>query len=86
MHTEKINIFFDTVYHTTGHYTAQLYTPFAITTSGFYFLLGIEKVFGSMKTLPVIQKKLVSPADFSTHPVGPSSTLEEPLVLSKIYM
>ena len=24
MRSEKINIYFDTVYHTTGHYTAQL--------------------------------------------------------------
>ena len=31
---------------------------------------GIEKVFVSVKTLPSIQKMLVSPADFSTHPVG----------------
>ena len=31
---------------------------------------GIEKVFGSMITLPAIQKMLVSPADFGTRPVG----------------
>ena len=31
---------------------------------------GIEKVRDSMKTLPAIQKMLVSPADFSTPPVG----------------
>ena len=35
---QKDNIYFDTVYHTTAHYTAQLfYPPFIITTSGFYF-------------------------------------------------
>ena len=45
---------------------------------------GIEKVFGSMKTLPVFQKKLVSPADFSTRPVG-QALWGEPLILSKIH-
>ena len=46
---------------------------------------GIEKVFDSMKTLPAIQKMLVSPADFSTHPVG-QALWEESLVLSKIHL
>ena len=46
---------------------------------------GIEQVFGSMKTLPVIQKMLVSPADFSTCPVG-RALREESLVLSKIHL
>ena len=45
---------------------------------------GIEKVFGSMKTLPAIQKVLVSPADISTRPVG-RALWEESLVLSKIH-
>ena len=45
---------------------------------------GIEKVFGWMKTLCVIQKMLVSPADFSTRPVE-RALVEESLVLSKIY-
>ena len=44
----------------------------------------IEKVFGSMKTLPAIQKMLVSPADFSTRPVG-RALWETSLVLSKIH-
>ena len=45
---------------------------------------GIEKVFGSMKTLLVIEKMLVSPADFGTRPVG-IALWEEPLLLSKIH-
>ena len=45
---------------------------------------GIEKVFGSMKTFPAIQQMLVSPADFSTCPVGPA-LWEESLVLPKIH-
>ena len=45
---------------------------------------GIEKVFGSMKTLPAIKKMLVSPADFNTRPVG-RALWEESLVLSKIH-
>ena len=45
---------------------------------------GIEKVFGSMKTLPAIRKMLVSLADFSTRPVG-RVLWEESLVLSKIH-
>ena len=45
---------------------------------------GIEKVFVSMKRLPAIQKMLVSPADFSTRPVG-RVLWEESLVLSKIH-
>ena len=44
----------------------------------------IEKVFGSMKTLPTIQKILASPADFSTRPVG-RALWGESLVLSKIH-
>ena len=44
----------------------------------------IEKVFGSMKTLPTIQKMLVSRADFSTRPVG-RAHWGESLVLSKIH-
>ena len=47
-------------------------------------IFGIEKVFGSMKTIPAIQKMLVSP-DFSTHPVG-RELWEESLVLSKIHL
>ena len=43
---------------------------------------GIEKVFGSMKTLPAIQKMLVSSADFSTRPVG-RALWEESLLFSK---
>ena len=46
---------------------------------------GIEKVFDLMKTLPPIQKMLVSPADFSTRPVG-RALWEESLVLSKIHL
>ena len=45
---------------------------------------GIEKVFGSMETLPAIQKMLVYPADFSTRPVG-RALWEESLILSKIH-
>ena len=45
---------------------------------------GFEKVFGSMKRLSAIQKMLVSPADFSTCPVG-RALWEESLVLSKIH-
>ena len=45
---------------------------------------GIEKVCGSMKTLSVIPKMLVSPADFSTRPEG-RALWEESLVLSKIH-
>ena len=45
---------------------------------------GIEKVFGSMKTLPAIQKMQVSPADFGTRPVG-RALWKESLVLSKIH-
>ena len=45
---------------------------------------GIEKVFGLMKTLPAIQKMLVSPADFSTRPVG--RALWEESLLSKIHL
>ena len=45
---------------------------------------GIEKVCGSMKTLPAIQKMLVSPADFSSCPVG-RALWEESLVISKIH-
>ena len=45
---------------------------------------GIEKILGSMKSLLAIQKMLVSPADFSTCPVG-WAFWEESIVLSKIY-
>ena len=34
---KKSIFYFDTVYHTTTHFTVQLYSPFASTTSGFYF-------------------------------------------------
>ena len=38
MSSEKIDIYFDTVYHTTLHYTARIfYSLFAATTFGFYF-------------------------------------------------
>ena len=37
MRSEKINIYFDTVYHTTAHYTAQL--VFAIFNHNIRFLL-----------------------------------------------
>ena len=37
MRSEIINIYFDTVYHTTAHILCSFYSPFAITTSGFYF-------------------------------------------------
>ena len=37
MRSEKINIYFDTVYHTTGHYTAQLLL--AICNHNIRFLL-----------------------------------------------
>ena len=46
----------------------SFYSPFAIKYP--VSTLGIEKAFGSMKTLPAIQKMLVSPADFSTRPVA----------------
>ena len=45
---------------------------------------GIEKVCGLMKTLPAIQKKQVSRADFSTRPVG-RTVWKESLVLSSKY-
>ena len=41
-------------------------------------------MFGSMKTLPAIQKMLVSPSDLSTRPVG-RALWEESLALSKIH-
>ena len=46
--------------------------------------LVIEKVFGLKKTLSTIQKMLVSPADFSTRPVG-RALWGESLVLSKVH-
>ena len=83
MRSEKINIYLDTVYHTTAHYTAQLL--FAICKHNNRFLLSeLKKVCGSMKTLSAIQKMLVSPADFSTRPEG-RALWEESLVLSKIH-
>ena len=63
-------------HHTTGHYTAQLL--FAICIHNIRFLLS------ELKTLPAIQKMLVSPADFSTRPVG-RVLWEESLVLSKVH-
>ena len=75
MRSKKINIYFDTVYHTTEHYTAQLHSPFAITTSGFYFR-NWTGIWYSMKTLPAIKKMLLLPADFSSRPVG-RALLEE---------
>ena len=83
MRSEKINIYFDTVYHTTAHYTAQ--HLFAICNHNIRFLLSeLQKVFGWMKTLPAIQKMLISPVDFSTPPVG-RALWEESLFLSKIH-
>ena len=73
---KKINIYFDTAYHTTAHYTAQLL--FAICNHNIRFLLP------KLKTLSAIQKMLVSPAYFSTHPVG-QALWEESLILSKIH-
>ena len=46
----------------------SFYSPFAIKYP--VSTLGIEKAFGPMKTLPAIQKMLVSPADFSTRLVA----------------
>ena len=83
MRFEKINIYFDTVYHTTAHYTAQLFFRH-LQSQRPVSTFGIEKVCGSMKTLSAIQKMLFSPADFSTCPEG-RALWEESLVLSKIH-
>ena len=45
---------------------------------------GIEKVFGSMNTLPAFQNMLVSPTEFTPRPIG-QAHWEESLVLFKIH-
>ena len=51
---KKINIYFDTVYR------ASYCAAFILQSLHQVSTFGIEKVCGSMKTLPVIQKMLVS--------------------------
>ena len=69
-----------------SHYPALYCTAFFrhFQSQHLVSTFGIEKVFGSMKTLPAIQKMLVSPADISTRPVG-QALWEESLVLSEIH-
>ena len=70
----------DTVYHTTAHYTAQLYV--AITSSGFYFQNW--KGMWLDENASCHSENASFNADFSTRPVG-RALWEEWFVLSEIH-
>ena len=82
MRSERNQYLLLTVYHTTAHYTAQLYWPFAITTSGFYFRNW--KVFWLNENASCHSENASFTRRFSTCPVG-RALWEESLVLSKIH-